>query len=80
MKNQADFLFMDKNQSLLQRVLWLIVGVVRYAQSTKKKTSLQYLCNISKKRGGINMNFCTDELQSFLQIDAIILVGMARYA
>ena len=50
MKNQADFLFMDKNQSLLQWVLWLIVGVVGYAQSTKKKTSLQYLCNISKKR------------------------------
>ena len=53
--DEAGFLHTDKYQSFLQVDTFFLMAYARYAQSTQ--TSLQYLCDISRRKPGVKVIF-----------------------
>ena len=70
-RHKFNFLHEGKNQSFLQADTMVLVVIIRHAQSTQNNKSLQYFCNISRKKGGMNLIFLHADKRTFLQVDTI---------
>ena len=57
-----------------------LVAIIRHAQSTQNDKSLQYFCNISRKKGGMKLIFCMQINKPFYKLLLSILVNMATLA
>ena len=67
-RHKFNFLHEDKNQSFLE------AGTIVFDyhnQSTQNNKSLQYFCNISRKKVGLNLIFLYADKRTFLQVDTI---------
>ena len=67
----------DKHQSFLQTDTIVFGGHSRTCPKYQKKTSLQYLCNISRNKGGMKLIFCMQVNSKFsCKVIRSFLVGM----
>ena len=78
LRGQIDFLFADKHQSFRQ------VGAITFdvrIQVCPKYPNLWYLCNVSRKREGINMIFLHKiNIKVFYKLVVTFFLVIARYA
>ena len=83
MRDKFDFLHEHKHQSFLQAANIFLETMARHTQITQK-TSLGYLCNISKKKGGMKLIFFfffflhADKHDNLQQVDSINFDGHGR--
>ena len=57
-----------------------LVAIIKHAQSTQSNKSLQYFCNISRKKEGMKLIFCMQINKPFYKLILSILVSMATLA
>ena len=57
-----------------------LVAIIKHAQSTQSNKSLQYFCNISRKKEGMKLIFCMQINKPFYKLILSILVSMASLA
>ena len=57
-----------------------LVAIIKHAQSTQSNKSLQYFCNISRKKEGMKLTFCMQINKPFYKLILSILVSMASLA
>ena len=79
-RHKFNFLHEGKNQSFLQADTMVLVVIIRHAQSTQNNKSLQYFCNISRKKGSMKLIFCMQISKPFYKLIPSILLSMASLA
>ena len=76
-RHKFNFLHEDKNQSFLE------AGTIVFDyhnQSTQNNKSLQYFCNISRKKGSMKLIFCMQISKPFYKLIPSILLSTASLA
>ena len=57
-----------------------LVAIIKHAQSTQSNKSLQYFCNISRKKEGMKLIFCMQINKPFSKLILSILVSITSLA
>ena len=71
----------DKHQSFLQADIVVFVGCIHTWLKVTKLTSFQYLCDISRKKGGMKLIFCMQiNIKLSYKLILSILMGLTCHA
>ena len=73
-RDKVYYLNGKKHQLFYRLIRLILVDMTRHSQIIQSNKFTKFF-DIPRKKWGMKLNFCTDEFQSFLQIDAIISGG-----